>query len=178
MTSDYKTDLKRAVDELAGLYSELGNLEIKIARQQRRVAALKSLAEGDAEFEIAPDPSLGGLTESISSVLKAAFPTPLTTFEIREHLIALHFPVHNYKNFRGSLHTVLKRLIDGQLVDRQTDLEIGEPAYRWATVIRPDRLIDKVRRASSPAHDSGMRGSETPADSIEAGLDIWKKIKK
>jgi hypothetical protein len=176
MASDYKIDLQKASAELADLYARLSNLEIEIARQQRRVAALKSLAESDEEFEIPPDPNLGGLTESISSVLKAAFPTPLTTFQIRDSLIALHFPVHNYKNFRGSLHTVLKRLVDNGCVERGEDPKIGEPTYRWTMIIRRSTLTERV----NAAYDSGMRGDEKPKtlnSRIRSGtyIDIRKK---
>jgi|ERR1017187_538587 hypothetical protein len=141
MKDNYRPELQKATAELDDLYDQRNDLELAIAKQQRIVAAFKALVESD-EDEIAPDPNLGGMTESIKSVLQASFPTPLTISQIKAGLLALHFPIHQYKNFRGSLHTVLKRISDNDLAER-----VNVPA-------------------TSAAHTSGMRGDEPPPTEI------------
>jgi hypothetical protein len=141
MASDYALDLQEAIAKLNDLYAQQGGIEIEIAKQQRRVAALKALV-ADAGTVVSLDPNLGGLTETIKSVLQSAFPMPLTVSEIKERLSSLGFSVDDYSNFRGSLHTVLKRLCDSQSVEK-VSLE-----------------------RDSPAHHSGMRGDEQPPTEI------------
>ena len=178
MANSYNEDFQKATLELSDLYAQQNALEVKIAKQQRRVAALKALVE-DEEGELGPDPNLGGLTESIRSVLQAAFPMPLTMSEIKDRLTALHFPVHQYKNFRGSLHTVLKRFIDSNHVER-TQVPTVSPAhdsgmrgaeqpptqiaYQWATIIRRDLTQQLLRRRGGPPPppDTNSKGLPKP----------------
>lgn len=134
MTSDYKSDMREARDKLSELVRQREELEIEISKQQRRVAALALLSEEGSESEEHLELNLGGLTEAVRSAIRAAGSKGLTPVEIRKSLIQLYFPVADYKNFRGSLHAVLKRLVDAGEVKRAVhDMHEGrdESVYQW-----------------------------------------------
>jgi hypothetical protein len=132
--SDYASDLVRARAKLEELLRLRDEADLAVARQQRRVAALAELA-GESESSDSDDLDIEGLTDAVSSVLKAAAPGGLDTKDIRTKLIQLYFPVTEYKNFRASLHTTLKRLIKSGNVVRK---EAGEDAtrYFWESQLR------------------------------------------
>jgi hypothetical protein len=139
MSHDYKSDLHEAHEKLAALFKQKDELEIEIAKQQRRAAALALLCEDSGEAVEALELNLGGLSDAVRSVLRAAGPYGLTPAEVKKNLSQLHFPVDKYKNFRGSLHTVLKRLIDAKEVKRAIhDFPEGkdESVYQWVGKIR------------------------------------------
>jgi hypothetical protein len=130
--SDYTNDLKKARAELDELLALGEDIQVRIAKQQRRVAALAQLAEDNEEnTDSSVDLKIEGLTETVSAVLKAVFPEGLTTGEIRKALIQFYFPVEGYKNFRASLHTTLKRLIESGLVARPAEAREDETKYFW-----------------------------------------------
>jgi|ERR1700730_8448366 len=116
MTEGYKTKREEEVEEarenLADLFKQREELEIRIAKQQRRVAALAALIDESEETDQILDLNLGGLTDVVRSALRAGGSRGLTPIEIRTRLNQLSFPTNEYKNFMASLHSVLKRLVD------------------------------------------------------------------
>jgi hypothetical protein len=115
------------------------------------------------------DLNLGGLSDAVRSVLRAAGPHGLTPAEIRENLAQLHFPVNKYKNFSGSLHTVLRRLIEGKEVKRaiHDSTESGdESLYQW---------ISKYGATNSLANTVLRERSKYDPDSSKWNPDSKKK---
>jgi len=135
MVRKYKTDLEEARQKLADLFRQREALEVKIARQQRNVAALATLADESEEADVILEMNMGGLTEACCTVLRAAGVRGLTPLEVRQELRNFHFPIDDYKSAIASIHTVLKRLDYGGKVRAITrDLRDGkgpESAYQW-----------------------------------------------
>lgn len=135
---EYKTDkdkaLEQARQELLSMFKEREDLEIRIAKQQRRVAALAVLVDDSEETDKLLELDLYGLTNAIRTALKSASPHGLTPNEIRTRLIQLCFPVNEYSNFRASLNNVLKRLVAAKEVRIAIrDIHEGrdESVYQW-----------------------------------------------
>jgi hypothetical protein len=136
--AEYKTEAEKAVqearDRLTELFMQREALDVEIAKQQRRVAALAALVDESEESDQVLDLNLGGLTDAIRGVLRGAGPTGLTPVEIRKRLIQMYFPVNEYKNFMASLGTILKRLVKAGEVKRAIhDIYDGrdESVYLW-----------------------------------------------
>ncbi len=111
MGADYKTDLERARTVLLDLFRQREQLEVQIAKQRRRVAALAELNdESEGGDQMTLGLNLGGLTNSCRSALRAAGPRGLAPTELRDSLKQLNFPIHEYRNIMAAVHTVLKRL--------------------------------------------------------------------
>jgi hypothetical protein len=136
--SEYKTDsekaLQQAREELLGMFKEREDLEIRIAKQQRRVAALAVLVDESEETSKIMGLDDYGLTDAIRTAFKSASPHGLTIDEVRIRLIQFSFPVNEYSNFRASLNSVLKRLVDAKEVRIAIhDIHEGrnESVYQW-----------------------------------------------
>jgi hypothetical protein len=138
MNSEYRTEAEKAVqearDRLTELFKQREVLDIAIAKQQRRVAALAALVDESEESDQILDLNLGGVTDAVRGVLRGAGPTGLTPIEIRKRLIQMYFPVNEYKNFMASLGSILKRLVKSGEVKRAIhDMHDGrdESLYQW-----------------------------------------------
>jgi hypothetical protein len=136
---EYRTKAVRAVKEarhsLAELFRQREALDIAIAKQQRRAAALAALVDESEEGGRILELEIGGITDAIRNVLRAACPGKgLTAKEIKIRLSELHFPVNEYQNFMSSLGSVLRRLIgSGEVRKAIIDTHDGRhtPIYRW-----------------------------------------------
>lgn len=143
VAKEYKSGTQESVDlareALADLFKQREELEIRIAKAQRRLAALVTLIDESEESDKLLDLNLGGLTDAIRSALRAAGQRGLTPSEITLRLRQLYFPVGEYKNFRASLTTVLKRLVaSGEVRVGIQDLHEGrdQSVYQWVGAIR------------------------------------------
>ena len=111
MARDYKAELQRARDVLRGLMERIERLEVQIAKQRRKVAALAVLGEqSERGDDVTLELNLGGLTSACRSALRAAGRRGLTPIELRDSLKQLNFPIHGYENSMAAIHTILKRL--------------------------------------------------------------------
>lgn len=129
---EIELDLARA--ELMKLFKAREELDIRIAKHQRRLAALAILVDDSEETYGILELNLGGLTDAIRTVLKASSSRGLTPGEITIRLTQLYFPVEEYKNFRASLSTVLKRLVaSGEVRSAIHDVHDGRDrsVYQW-----------------------------------------------
>src|SRR5260221_1600734 len=134
MTREYKTDLETAREELADMFREKKEMEIRIAKQQRKVAALAILSDESEDTDELLDLGLRGLASVCRSVFRASTTKLLTPVEIRNQLRQLQFPVHEYKNILASIHNTLKRLeAKGEVRERIRDVHEGrdESVYQW-----------------------------------------------
>ncbi len=143
MIDSYRTkrdeELEEARGGLADLFQQKEELEIRIAKQQRRVAALSALVDESEESDQILELNLGGLTDVVRSALRAGGPRGLTPTEIRTRLIQLSFPTNEYKNFMASLHSVLRRLVDaGEVRTVIIDQHEGRDrsVYQWVGGIK------------------------------------------
>jgi hypothetical protein len=130
VTKTYTADLKQALSDLLHMSSERAQLETKIAKQKKRVAALYELVQADED-----GPALSGLVEGISDacrvVLRAA-EKPLTPAEVRDAVQGLGLPPQ--ANLLASVHTTLKRMKEaGEAKEVNKPLESGGTgaAYEW-----------------------------------------------
>jgi hypothetical protein len=191
VTKNYNNDLKQALRDLLLMASERSQLETKIAKQKKRVAALYELVQTEED-----GPALSGLVEGISDacrvVLRAA-EKPLTPAEVRDAVQGLGLPPQ--ANLLASVHTTLKRMKDAcEAKEVVKPLETGGTtvAYKWSEgrvltlaglmgkPLDPDLLPDEVRAALGHTkklkalYDSGMRGNEVPTFDKLSGRH-WKK---
>src|SRR6266700_7184571 len=126
----YKNELQQAREKLQDLLVQSDELQVRIAKQKRVVAALVELTDVDEESS-APEGLVSGITDACKTVLwsaeKALFPV-----EVRDRIKALGFP--EQKNLLASVHTVLKRLaIAGEAKEVYPAEGSGPAAYRRPT---------------------------------------------
>ncbi|MBZ5507602.1 MAG: hypothetical protein LAO78_19245 [Acidobacteriia bacterium] len=134
MKREYKTDLETAREDLADMFREKEELEIRIAKQQRKVAALAILSDESEDTDELLDLGLGGLTNACRSVFRASTTKLLTPVEIRNRLRQLQFPIHEYKNILASVHNTLRRLeAKGEVKEKIRDVhdDRDESVYQW-----------------------------------------------
>ncbi len=131
--------VKKAREELAQLFREREELDLRVAKQQRRLAALVALVDDSEQTDQLLDLRLGGLTDAIRTALRTAGSRGLTTSEVTARLDQLFFPINEYKNFRASLGTVLKRLMASGEVRKSIPgdrLESQQTVYVWVGAIK------------------------------------------
>lgn len=116
-TNRYKLDLEQAKDKLQDLLVKADELQVRIAKQKRVVAALQELASDDGDSE-----AVAGLVKGITDACKTAVwgaGVPLAPAEIRDRIKTLGVP--EQKNLLASVHTVLKRLAEGGEIKAMPD---------------------------------------------------------
>ncbi len=151
VTQRYKNELVEAVAELDSLVAAREELETKIAKQKRRVAALHELVEAD---EDGPPSSVlvDGITDACRTVLRAA-EKPLLPIEVRDRVQKLGLPPQ--VNLLASVYTVLRRLKESGEVVEGFDFHLqpggSAPAsYEWANIARK-RALGRVMRGEAPS---------------------------
>jgi hypothetical protein len=120
---DAKSELHEARNLLEQMYVEMDELEVRIAKQKRVIAALTELADLNEESE-----PPAGLVKGITDACKTAVigsTKPLYPSEVRDRIKTLGFP--EQKNLLASVHTVLKRLAEAG------DIKEVDGAYRMMT---------------------------------------------
>lgn len=133
MTDRYKDDLASALGELTLLIAQREELEARIAKQKKKVAALQDLVEAGGDTT-PPERLVSGVTDACRTVLRAAG-KPLLPIEVRDGVERLGLPPQ--ANLLASVYTVLRRLeLAGEVVE---DFEAHRnpggsavKAYRWA----------------------------------------------
>src|SRR5436309_15984202 len=111
MREQYRADLRKARDVLRDLLERMEQLEVQIARQRRKVAALAVLGEQSGKGDdVTTELRLDGLTSACRSALRAAGRRGLTPIELRASLRQVNFPIDGYPNRLAVSHTSLTRL--------------------------------------------------------------------
>lgn len=133
-SNTHRDELAEARNRLSEMFASRERLDVEIAMQQRRIAALATLVNESEEVDELLDLNLGGLTDTVRTVFMAAGGYGITPIEVRSRLVQLYFPVHEYENFMASLHSVLGRLekngeIKAAIIDRRDGRD--ESVYRW-----------------------------------------------
>lgn len=132
-------NVRRAREELAKMFQQREEIDVRIAKQQRRLAALVALIDDSEETDEIMELNLGGLTDAIRTALRTAGPRGLTPSETMARLKQLYFPVNDYKNFAASLGTVLKRLVASGEVRKAIHDVYGDrdqSVYVWVGAIK------------------------------------------
>jgi|ERR1039458_4185596 hypothetical protein len=137
----YKTELVKAQEELEQMFVKVDELETRIAKQKRKVAALKEWSDGSEDS----GPFLGmvtGITDACRTVLRSA-EKPLLMTEIKGRVEKLGIP--EQKNLLASVHTVVKRLIVNEDVLEAPPETGGDTPmrYRWASLGYRLRLAEQ-----------------------------------
>ena len=131
--------VRQAREELARMFQQREEIDVRIAKQQRRLAALVALVDDSEETDQIMELNLGGLTDAIRTALRTAGPRGLTPGETTARLKQLYFPVSDYKNFAASIGTVLKRLVEsGEVRKAIHDVYDGRDHsfYAWVGAIK------------------------------------------
>jgi hypothetical protein len=112
---------------------ERNDLETRIAKQKKIVAALAELSRTDDD---SPDLTglVDGVTDACRTVLRAA-EAPLLPIEVRDRVQALGLPPQS--NLLASVHTVIRRLVAANEVEEvNPEGGSGPVAYRWKNPLR------------------------------------------
>ena len=134
MAKRYKVDLEAAIGELSHLLAQREELEARIARQKRKVAALQELAREEDEDAPSPARLVDGVTDACRTVLRAAG-RPLLPIEVRDGAERLGLPPQ--ANLLASVYTVLRRLeqfgeVVGDFSAHRNPGGSAVKAYMWA----------------------------------------------
>jgi hypothetical protein len=134
--SKFKSELTEAKDKLQLLLIELDELQTRIAKQKRMVAALTELFDID-EDSGPPVGLVTGITDACRTVIRGA-EKPLLPIEIRRRVE--HFGVPDQRNLPASVHTVIRRLVEANdVVPVAPDNGSGPLRYQWASPRRKSR---------------------------------------
>lgn len=124
-TRQYKSELGEAKDKLQDLLVKADELQVRIAKQKRVIAALQELADDDEGSE-----AIAGLVKGITDACKTAVwgaGVSLSPAQVREKIKALGIP--EQKNLLASVHTILKRLDEAGEIT-----ELPDGTYRRMTL--------------------------------------------
>jgi hypothetical protein len=139
-TQRYRSELEEAREKLQDLLVKADELQVRIAKQKRVIAALQELTNDDEGSE-----AIAGLVKGITDACKTAIwgaGVPLSPVEVREKIKALGVP--EQKNLLASVHTILKRLDDAGEIRALPD-----GTYRRMT------LGDRIARSGMPVQRLG-----------------------
>jgi len=154
MTVDHKKELVKAREYLADLMRKREEIEVAIARQQRKVAAWSELCD-ESEFSenvlqlsdlLGID--MGGLSDACRTAMRASRKEWMTIAEIIETLKELGFPIDKYKAPAASITTTVNRLVAGKevVVNKNSP---GAAEYKWVGLGRLNALQKEPERRRS-----------------------------
>jgi hypothetical protein len=160
VTKKYAADFVEALAELSNLEADRDALEIKIARQKKRVAALAALAiadddENKGEFSGLVD----GITDACRVVFRAA-EKPLLPIEVRDRVQALGLPPQ--ANLLASVHTTIRRMKAAGEITEVFEPKGGQSAlaaYKWSGESAIDRFKKRLASVTGKT-DITQEGSE------------------
>ena len=127
----YMDDLRQESEALAKLLRERDQIEVKIARQRKRVSALAELCD-ESEFGEKPfDFDLGGLADVCRTAMRASRKEWMTIAEIQEGIKELGYPLNKYKAPAASITTTINRMVEEEevLIDKRTTPGANEYKY-------------------------------------------------
>jgi hypothetical protein len=143
MSAVDRNDLERARQRLDELLAEHESVEVEIAREKRRIAALTQLVEGDAP----ETDDLGGLSEACRSAFRASRKEWLGLADVRNGLRELRFPVNRYKSLAAMVVVTVNRMVEAGEVQLIRTKE-GRKAFKWLGVSGSSRGRS-LRKSSS-----------------------------
>lgn len=155
----YKLAFQTARIELDRLLEQRDEVERRISQLKQTIVALAPLAEEEDLVTELARAWMGalGLTDAIREVLRSET-KPVTALEVKDRLIKTGADLSGYKNALGSIHTVLRRLVESKEATAGTDKE-GSTTYEWS------------RQAMITTLYAQALGSETPSRAVRASGD-------
>lgn len=123
----YKTDLERERERLNRLVEERERIEVLIARQRRRIAALSQLIDDDAKPSATDDL---GLTEACRSAFRNSDKEWMEMTDVMAGLRQIGFPLHTYKAPAASVATTVTRMVTAGEVN-MVRVTGGGKSYKW-----------------------------------------------
>lgn len=142
MSIDYAAWFASAKDELAQIQEHRTELQRQAAEDDKKIAALTKTLQALAplageETPVSAENSASGITDRIRSILRQSG-DPLTPSQIRDLLEEAGCDMKSYSNPLSTIHTVLRRLVDGleikelplTLDGRKFKCFVGIPAAR------------------------------------------------
>jgi hypothetical protein len=164
---DSKRELLEARKELEQMYVEMDELQVRIAKHKRVVAALTELANVEDDSELPAD-LVKGITDACKTAVwgadRALYPS-----EVRDRIKALGFP--EQKNLLASVHTVLKRLAEAG--------DVKEENGAYATMGLGDRIAFLgVRDMQNRQRGKKVSPLREGLDNLQILSDLLKKEKK
>ncbi len=174
VTKTYIADFQEAIRDLLLMSSEKEQLETRIAKQKKRVAALYELVQTNEESA-----ALSGLVEGITDACRVVFRAaekPLSPSEVRDRVQALGVPPQ--ANLLASIHTTIKRMKEaGEIKEATTDSSRGfgtmGTGYEWVGVanVFAERLrsltpLEIAREGFRQAHDAKLAREKTKSPTV------------
>jgi hypothetical protein len=166
MAGKHQKELKKAREELATLLRKREDIEVKIARQRRKVAAWSELCDegeynNDAANALAERVGLtemGGLTEACRTAMRGSRKQWMTVAEIYTALKELGFPLDKYKAPEASITTTVNRMTGGDFAEVERSNNIGGPiTYRWRGGEAALNQLNELYKLSDLAGDKDLK---------------------
>ena len=133
--ADWEKELVREIAALSVMLREREAIEVKIAKQRQRVAALQVLTapEDETEDESPAMADIEGLTDACRTVLRGSTKGWMTTAEIQRSLRELGFPLEKYKAPHASILTTVNRMTEGDNPEVAVNRSAtpGGTEYKW-----------------------------------------------
>jgi hypothetical protein len=155
-------DLKDATETLAKLLQQRDDLEITIARQRKRAAALAELCD-ESEFGKPFDFNLGGLTEVCRTAMRASRKEWMTIANIQQAIKEIGYPLDKYKAPTASIMTTINRMVN----DDEIAVEQHDKAWEYKYVGLGQKSANSLRdayEAFKQAHDTKLAREKTKQD--------------
>jgi hypothetical protein len=181
VTKNYTTDLKEALGQLLLMASEREQLETKIAKQKKRVAALYELVQADDDSL-----ALSGLVEGITDACRVVFRSaekPLSAGEVRDRVQALGLPPQ--ANLLASIHTTIKRMREAGEIAVHPDANAFNLTYTWVTkTLKVSDLLGQgsaALEAFKKVHDAKLAREKAAHDQAiaemrEGGSEVGESL--
>jgi len=144
-TAEYRQMAQKIQAELEALEIQQEDVERRIARLRQTLVGLAPLCESNDEgllfnaFKRAIDSM--SLTDAVRQILQAS-KAPLAPTEIKQQLLNMGRDLSGQKNVMASVHSLLKRLVDGHEIETKD----SGLTYQWRARIRHHPRIPSRRR--------------------------------
>ncbi len=167
----YMDDLKQEAQTLAKLLREKDDLDVRIARQRKRVSALAELCD-ESEFGDKPfDFDLGGLADVCRTAMRASRKEWMTIAEIQAAIKELGYPLEKYKAPAASITTTVNRMVETEevAIDKRPIPGANEYKYVGLGAKVGRELIESLRRATEALNKVSSRpGTGMPT--------VWQRV--
>jgi hypothetical protein len=126
--SPYRKQVNHALRELAEWGKRRKEADKQMAKLRSLIVANANMLpdhERDQLIAMSAEASTFGITNSIRSIFRDAYPKGLTPTQVRDKLIEDGFDLSTQTNPMASIHSVIKRLLTAD------DIAPFEDGYRW-----------------------------------------------
>jgi hypothetical protein len=128
----FRKQITLALNELAEWGEKKKQAEQEMAKLRQLIVANANMLPEDergAFIRSAEDSMVKGFTEGIRKVFRDAHPNALLPTDVRDRLIALGYDLSSQSNAMASIHSVIRRLLEAEEIERYGAANLG--AYRW-----------------------------------------------